>query len=104
MEVAGVKVEKKHMTFAGVGGLLTVLTLVVNWAIDTDKKIGESHNQRMALIQADSALFHRDSLQGLDIKQLQRATGVKGRRRGYVAPPPSPKREGLLKKLAGLFW
>lgn len=98
---------KHQWTLAGVGvvvaGVLSSFTVIVNWAVDTDKRIGESNIQRMALVQADSALFVRDSLQSLRLAKLERRAGIRVRSQSGSIPPP-PKREGLFKKLAGLFW
>ncbi len=98
---------KKEWTLAGIGAVvaavLTSLTLVVNWALETDAKIGESNHQRMALVQADSALFLRDSLKEVRLAKLEKRAGIKTRRVSRPPPPP-PKREGVLKRIWGLFW
>jgi len=99
---------RKNLTLAGIVGaaslVASALGVLVNWAIDTDARLGNGDKQRAAFVQADSSLFASDSLQWRAIARLERAAGLKGSRRAIAAPPKPPPREGVLKKLFHLFF
>jgi|SRR5712664_3250296 len=98
---------KRHVTWAGAAAALAaalgLMTMLTNWALETDAKIGNSEHQRLALVQADSALFARDSLKDLRLISIERQLKIKVRRQRWSPQPQPPAHEGILKRLFHLF-
>ena len=99
---------KRHVTTAGllalIGSVGGGLTYSVDWAIKTQEKLGLATAERDSLQRADSLLFAYAKAARRDIRQLQRALGVRSGAAAMVGPPAPPAREGVVQAIWHLFW